>query len=125
MPLVVYDSKNGRLPALVISPLTNPKAQHFTSDADTFGAGVKSSVTSIPSGWTQTFILSAGFGINDATMKWGDHVLAFTNKTRPDFYLDQTHSTIGFWTDNGGYYHYSTGTDKKKTYEEVGNNTMN
>ena len=119
MPLVVYDSKKASLPTLVISPLNYPKAQHFTSDKDTFGAGVKSTVTTIPSGWTQTFVLSAGSGINAATMQWGDHVLAFTNKTRPDFYLDQTHSTIGFWTDNGGYYHYSTGTDKKKTYEEV------
>ena len=35
-----------------------------------------------------------------------------------NFYRDQTHSTIGFWTDNGGYYHYNTGIPNA-TYEEV------
>jgi hypothetical protein len=29
------------------------------------------------------------------------------------------HGSIGFWTDNGGYYHYSTGTNKSATYEDV------
>ena len=31
-----------------------------------------------------------------------------------------THSTIGFWTDNGGYYHYALGNKSMgTTYEEV------
>jgi hypothetical protein len=38
---------------------------------------------------------------------------------RPDnMYRDPTHSTIGFWTDNGGYYHYNTGFENG-TYEDV------
>merc|ERR1711871_1530714 len=45
-------------------------------------------------------------------------MLRFTGKPRADMYKDQTHSTIGFWTDNGGYYHYSTGGGNE-TYEEV------
>lgn len=37
---------------------------------------------------------------------------------------DLTHSTIGFWTDNGGYYHYATGVEGCKpgnctSYETV------
>ena len=27
-------------------------------------------------------------------------------------------STLGFWTDNGGYYHYATGAEHR-SYEEV------
>ena len=45
-------------------------------------------------------------------------MLKFTGKARPNPYIDQTHSTIGFWTDNGGYYHYATG-QKNKSYDEV------
>jgi len=40
---------------------------------------------------------------------WGDRVLALSGKRRADPYRDATHATIGYWTDNGGYYHYSTG----------------
>jgi len=36
-------------------------------------------------------------------MAWGDRVLRWTQKKRADKYRDVTHSTIGFWTDNGGY----------------------
>jgi hypothetical protein len=44
---------------------------------------------------------------------WGATMLKFAGKAKADNrYLDTTHGTIGFWTDNGGYYHYSTGADK-------------
>ena len=88
-------------------------------------------MATIPAGWTQSFILSAGAGINAGMMAWGDRMLKFTGKPRADMYTDLTHSTIGFWTDNvrrnlpprcatacaerlrlsgqGGYYHYATG----------------
>ena len=52
-------------------------------------------------------------------MALGDQMLKYTGKPRANMYLDATHSTIGFWTDNGGVYHYSTGVDKSKTYMEV------
>lgn len=51
------------------------------------------------------FILPAGVGINDGMMAWGDRMLRFTGKPRADMYRDTTHSTIGFWTDNGGMTH--------------------
>merc|ERR1712096_66123 len=81
----------------------------MATGATWFGAGVKSTVATIPAGWTQSFILSAGAGINAGMMAWGDRMLKFTGKPRADMYTDLTHSTIGFWTDNGGYYHYATG----------------
>ena len=96
----------------------------MASGADWFGAGVKATVEVIPAGWTQSFILSAGQGINDGMMAWGDRILKFTGKPRADMYTDITHSTIGFWTDNGGYYHYATGEEPCKpgncpSYETV------
>jgi len=119
-PLVIYDSRNASLPMAVFSPLNFPKAHHMASTDALYGAGVKATVEVIPAGWSQLFLLSAGHGINDGMMNWGDRMLRWTGKPRADMYLDQTHSTIGFWTDNGGYYHYATG-DKKygKNYGEV------
>ncbi len=38
----------------------------------------------------------------------------------PIYLRDVVHGTIGFWTDNGGYYHYSTGDPSVgANYEEV------
>jgi len=119
-PLVIYDSRNASLPMAVFSPLNFPKAHHMASNDESYGAGVKATVQLIPKGWSQLFLLSAGYGINDGMMNWGDRMLRWTGKPRADMYLDQTHSTIGFWTDNGGYYHYATGDPKYgSNYGEV------
>ena len=119
-PLAIYDSKNASLPATVFSPLALPKAHHMASSKSFFGAGVKATATAIPAGHSQTFLLVAGVGVTKTFQAWGDRMLASAGKARVDNrYKDTTHGTIGFWTDNGGYYHYATGTDKNRTYEEV------
>ena len=35
-------------------------------------------------------------------------------------YMDDTHGKIGFWTDNGGFYHYAVGSNQSlgDTYVE-------
>ena len=124
VPLVIYDSKDTSLPMTVFSPLNQPMASHMASGLSFFGAGVKSTVTRIPAGWSQLFILTAGTGINSGMMAWGDRMLKYTGKPRANMYKDLTHSTIGFWTDNGGYYHYKTGEPNCKpgdcpSYETV------
>ena len=119
-PLAIYDSKNASLPATIFSPLNLPKAHHMASSSTFFGAGIKATATVIPAGHSQTFLLVAGVGVTKTFMEWGDRMLAVNGKQRVDNrYKDTTHGTIGFWTDNGGYYHYATGVDKSKTYEEV------
>jgi len=117
VPLTIHSGDN----VLVFSPLNFPKASHMATSPHFVGAGVKSTVTSIPGGWSQMFLLSAsGKGVNAGMMAWGDRMLKFTGKPRADKYRDATHSTIGFWTDNGGYYHYALGNKSMgSTYEEV------
>jgi hypothetical protein len=83
---------------VIFSPLSTPKAQHMASSNSFFGAGIKATVTTIPAGSSQLFILSAGVGINDGMMAWGDRMLKYTGKPRANMYKDVTHSTIGFWT---------------------------
>ena len=120
-PLVLYDHANSSLPMVVFSPLNQPMAHHMAADDTLIGAGVKDSIKDIPAGWKQSFILSAGVGIKDGMMAWGDHMLAHTGKKRADMYKDDTHGKIGFWTDNGGFYHYAVGTNASvgTTYMEV------
>ena len=98
-PLAIYDAADPALPMLVFSPLNFPKAHHMASGDAFFGAGVKDTVTEIPAGWSQLFLLSAATGINDGMMAWGNRMLQFTGKPRADPYRDLTHSSIGFWTD--------------------------
>ena len=107
------------IPMVVFSPLNQPMAHHMAASDTFIGAGIKATVTEIPAGWSQMFIMSAALGIHDGMMAWGDRMLKFTGKPRANMYLDQTHSTIGFWTDNGGFYHYSLGKGEGTTYEEV------
>ncbi|CAE7614562.1 unnamed protein product [Symbiodinium natans] len=116
-PLVLYNATASSRPMTVFAPLATPKAQHMFAGDGMVGAGVKGTVSFIPSGWKQTFILSAAFGILDGMMAWGDLMLRFTGKQRADMYRDDVVGSIGFWTDNGGYYHYATGSNE--TYEEV------
>lgn len=119
-PLVLFEAAkvDGGLPPMtVFSPLNHPKAQHMFAGGGLVGAGIKSTVRVIPAGWTMSFILSAGRGINDGMLAWGDRLLRYTGKPRTNIYADTVLSTIGFWTDNGGYYHYATGSNQ--SYEEV------
>ncbi|GMH62059.1 hypothetical protein TrLO_g8075 [Triparma laevis f. longispina] len=119
VPLVIYNSSEPSLPMTVFSPLTDFKSVHLSADSDTFSPGILSNATFIPKGFSATYVLSASSGINKGMMDWGDKLLSWNDKPRTDMFVDATHSTIGFWTDNGGYYHYSTGEDETRTYEEV------
>ena len=118
-PLVVYDDND----TFIFSSLDHHKAQHMASTDEWFGAGVKAGVSEIPANWTQRFILVAGsHGIRRTFENWGSSLRAWHNverTMRENAYRDAVHGTIGFWTDNGGFYHYSTGPDTSLTYEDV------
>ena len=126
-PLAIYNASHPTKPMLVFSPLSHPKAQHMATSATMFGAGVKASADRIPAGFSLRFMLSSGLGVNAAMMAWGDRLLAWTGKPRTSMHRPDATSTIGYWTDNGGYYHYSTGCshgggpscNRSETYEDV------
>jgi hypothetical protein len=50
---------------------------------------------------------------------WGSRLRVVSGRLKTNKYLDTVHGGIGFWTDNGGYYHYSTGLNASATYEEA------
>ena len=67
-------------------------------------------MTEIPAGYAHpTVLVGAHGGPTPALMAWGDVLLAKTGKTRTNYAnhptdLSLTH--IGYWTDNGAWYHY-------------------
>ena len=116
-PLILVDARNSSLPMTVFSPLGTPKAHHMATDRTHVGAGVKATAKMIPAGTRQSFLLSAGEGVNSGMLAWGDRLLRYFNTRRADLYGDKVVSTIGFWTDNGGFYHYKT--IPNENYEET------
>eukprot|EP00635_Sarcinochrysidales_sp_CCMP3193_P006965 CAMPEP_0118914238 /NCGR_PEP_ID=MMETSP1166-20130328/14663_1 /TAXON_ID=1104430 /ORGANISM="Chrysoreinhardia sp, Strain CCMP3193" /LENGTH=758 /DNA_ID=CAMNT_0006853807 /DNA_START=30 /DNA_END=2306 /DNA_ORIENTATION=- len=132
LPLVVYDTEG----ALVFSSLENHKAQHAATSKDWVGAGVKAGVDEIPQGWTQRFVVVEGKtpSMRDTFDAWGAALREWSGSSDKrrmanNAYRDVAHSGLGFWTDNGGYYHYygpsdpsgknNNGTPTATTYEEV------
>jgi len=121
-PFILYDSTDKDLPMVVLSPLNSPNAQHMATIDGIIGAGIKATATYIPQGTSQLFVLSAGMGITKGMDAWGNRLRTVTKRPKTDKYVDVTHSSIGFWTDRGGYYHYSTGDGNGnyvRTYEEI------
>ncbi|GMH71023.1 hypothetical protein TrRE_jg10020 [Triparma retinervis] len=75
VPLVLYTEDLGKM--AVFSPLDNFKATHMSIVEGMWGSGPKSTSHTIPSGFTQSFILSAsGSGsVKEGLMSWGSKVL--------------------------------------------------
>jgi hypothetical protein len=100
-PIVMYSDDLSKM--AVLSPVSDFKALHMASVDGAIGGGIKGTATSIPAGFTASFLLSSSAaGINEGLFEWGSKLLKFHGKERADMYRDDTHSTIGFWTDNGG-----------------------
>lgn len=108
VPIVAYDEAG----AAVVSSLDRHKASQSDATTEWVGFGIKSSASRIPANWTQSWIVSVGSGVKSAMDAWGGHLLRYhgaKNELRDNMYRDDVHGKIGFWTDNGGYYHYSPG----------------
>ena len=74
--------------------------------------GLKGTLTAVPKGFDAEWVAVLGDGILGSFEAWGDVLLESSGKRRWGPYDDVTASSVGWWTDNGGYYHYG-GTDGK------------
>eukprot|EP00927_Polykrikos_kofoidii_P079596 TRINITY_DN76385_c0_g1_i1.p1 TRINITY_DN76385_c0_g1~~TRINITY_DN76385_c0_g1_i1.p1 ORF type:complete len:790 (-),score=106.47 TRINITY_DN76385_c0_g1_i1:72-2441(-) len=102
-PLMLYDEETMR--TVITSQLTRMK----TGEIDCSGAlafGVKSSLDSIPADFSASWVLHAGIGVARTMEGWGDVLLSAGGKRRVGVYEDDIVGSLGYWTDNGAYYHY-------------------
>jgi hypothetical protein len=107
-PLLAY-GQDVAGPATVLSPLdqllTSSLAEEVSSStscsngvAGCFAAGTAASVTSLPAGFSQSWVLLADEGLTNTLFAWGSVLRAFNQATTvPDLSL----SALGYQTDNG------------------------
>lgn len=124
-PTVLFDGSDPSLETVVVlSPLDHFKATSAgpgtTWDGKTpaFAPGTAGTITSIPSGFTQTFVIRAGStgGITATIGEWGGMLQAVHNTTRvPDVTLEK----IGYQTDNGAAYVFCRSTAPYKDCSQL------
>eukprot|EP01084_Bolivina_argentea_P229717 387643_1 len=70
-------------------------------------AGIEGNITIIPKGYSISYVISATNinGIHGAAYKWGDILQKKYATMKLDPTIDLVVSTLGYWTDNGGYYY--------------------
>eukprot|EP01052_Picozoa_sp_SAG31_P025891 SAG31_NODE_2301_length_5978_cov_14.073652_7_plen_596_part_00 len=95
-----------------------PPPPHAASGAGHLSIGVKGTLTAVPAGFDAEWVAVLGDGMLGGMETWGNFLLRSSSKRRWGPYDDETASSIGWWTDNGGYYHYG-GTDGKTGDFEV------
>ena len=110
VPIILFDADSSPTKTLVASQLTSFKGGDLYCSGH-LSMGVKGTSTSIPAEYSVSFVVVEGDGIAKTMEKWGDILLKKSGKLhRASPYHDDIVSYVGWWTDNGAYYHYPGGT---------------
>ena len=114
-PLVLFSNTT----SLVISSASQFMAHsQALQDSKNVAFGVMGGVTSIPAGFTLDTIVSLGDGSPAKSMhRWGEKLLRRYGKDRETAASDFTTNYLGYSTDNGAWYYYTT--EEGKSYEET------
>jgi hypothetical protein len=80
-------------------------------------SGISPKIAALPAGFTHQTLLSIAGGVNRAFDTWGSLLTGVTGKVRPANDADVTLRQIGYWTDAGSSYYYST--EPGLTYPET------
>jgi len=114
-PVVVFSQSLNT--SIVLSAFSNFMAHSQTFVNSTLGYGIMGGVTSVPKGYSISTILSIGTGINSAMDSWGDVLLQEYKKDRYAYKRDLAMQYLGYSTDNGAFYYYTT--EPGKNYEDT------
>ncbi len=71
-------------------------------------SGISTQIAMLPPGFTQQTLLVVEDGINRGFDTWGQLLTGLTGKARPTNDADLTLSHLGYWTDAGSSYYYTT-----------------
>ena len=104
-PVILYSDE---MEVMVFSPLDHFFESLVTFEGGALSSGVEGEVEEIPAGFSHSFILVRGRGLNATVERWGDLLRGHYGRQRADRYADSGLAKLGYWTDNGGYYYYRT-----------------
>ncbi|KAL4219038.1 hypothetical protein ACF0H5_021621 [Mactra antiquata] len=115
-PLALFNKKGK---AVVISPYDNYMSASLWQDLNRRQLvwGIMGGVNDIPANFTYRTILQYGDSINQAFSEWGKTLqgkvgLDKNIQRTKNLVKDITVNNLGYWTDNGAYYYYTTQPDK-------------
>lgn len=104
-PWFFFDEAAG---TFVLSAADHVQQAATTLDANkTLVAGVASSITELPAGFSKQTILTATRGIGATYRAWGNALTALAGKRRPPNDRGVILAKLGYWTDHGAVYYYT------------------
>jgi len=92
----------------ILSPATHFMVASTGASNGTLSSGISSQIATLPAGFTQQTLLVIDDGIGRAFDTWGNLLTGVTGKARPANDADVTLSHLGYWTDAGSSYYYTT-----------------
>ncbi len=99
---------NGDNEAFLLFPASHFEQAATSANSDgSIASGIMPSIGTLPAGFTQQTILTAGRGVNSVYGIWGNALTGLTGKKRPASDDGPVLGTIGYWTDHGATYYYS------------------
>ena len=105
-PGVYFDSG---LNAVILSPVSHfMVASTAISSSNVMASGISTKIASLPAGFSHQTVMVLDSGINRTFESWGKVLTGLTGKTRPANDADTTLNRLGYWTDAGSTYYYST-----------------
>lgn len=104
-PIVVFDVTARHGAGVVLSTFD----EHFTCQLHLsgygFAGGISSTVTTIPRGYSTSFLFAMGSGgVTSIIMNWGKILQLAHNTSRKLATTDVITTKLGYWTDNEAYY---------------------
>lgn len=113
-PVILFNTtQRGEEDVLVLSPFSHFMATSFTqrykASNSTLEYGVIGSMASIPANYSHSMIVFySQNGVNEGMRQWGQTMQQAFNRTNENRLNDLTINSLGYYTDNGGYYYYNT-----------------
>lgn len=104
-PVILYADD---FATMIVSPLNAFGSTWMLRDGGKLRIGMHGDTDRIPAGTEHRFLVVSGQGINHTTQCWGALMRREAGTTPPDRYADTGLSYLGYWTDNGAAYYYST-----------------
>src|ERR1035438_10850950 len=104
-PWIAFDAAHH---TAILSPATHFMVATTGVAGGQLSSGISAQIATLPAGFTQQTLLVIDDGIGRTFDTWGHLLTAVTGKVRPSNDADLTLSHLGYWTDAGSSYYYTT-----------------
>lgn len=104
-PWVAFDAA---FHTAILSPATHFMVAATGASNGLLSSGISAQIAALPAGFSHQTLLTIDDGIGHTFDAWGNLLTGVTGKVRPANDADITLSHLGYWTDAGASYYYTT-----------------